>query len=151
LETVQGALRDAPLDPAMLEIEITESALIGNEPGVVETLEQLHEMGIRVALDDFGTGFSSLSHLIQFPIDSLKIDQSFVKEIGASKRADAITSAVVTMGHNLGLEVVAEGVETEQQEQFLRAKGCDLFQGFLFSKPVEAETLAALLRDQQTS
>lgn len=148
VETVERALRDAPLAPEFLEIEITESALIGNEPRVVETLEQLHNMGIRLSLDDFGTGYSSLSHLVQFPIDTLKIDQSFVRNIGVTRSADVITTAVVTMGHKLGCEIVAEGVETLEQEQFLRSAGCDTFQGYLYSRPIEADDLAELLRQR---
>jgi EAL domain-containing protein (putative c-di-GMP-specific phosphodiesterase class I) len=118
---------------------------------VVETLERLHEMGIRLSLDDFGTGYSSLSHLVQFPIDTLKIDQSFVRELGVSRQADAITTAVVKMGHNLGLEVVAEGVETADQERFLLSLGCDTFQGYLYSRPIEADDLAELLRERASA
>jgi diguanylate cyclase (GGDEF)-like protein len=151
VEMVERALRDAPLAAEYLELEITESALIGSESRVIETLEALHEMGIRLALDDFGTGYSSLSHLVQFPIDTLKIDQSFVARIGASQTAEAITSAVLTMGQNLGLEVVAEGVETEQQQQFLHAKGCELIQGYLLSRPIEPHDLEALLRRPKKS
>ena len=125
--------------------EITESALIGDEPQIVETLETLRGMGVRLALDDFGTGFSSLSHLVQFPINTLKIDQSFVKNLGVSQQAKAVTAAVVAMGHHLKLDVTAEGVETQEQEQFLREQGCDKFQGYLFSRPIEADAMAALL------
>ncbi len=145
LETVERALRASRLDPKRLEIEITESALLGNEPQIVETLTGLRNLGVRLALDDFGTGYSSLSHLVQFPIDALKIDQSFVKNLGVSQQADAIVSAVVSMGHHLKLEVIAEGVETSAQEQFLRDQGCDKLQGYLFSAPVEADAMAALL------
>ena len=102
-------------------------------------------MGVRLALDDFGTGYSSLSHLVQFPIDALKIDQSFVKNLGISQQAEAITAAVVSMGHHLNLEVIAEGVETALQEKLLRGLGCDRLQGYLFSEPVEADEMAALL------
>ena len=139
-------LRDARLDAEFLEIEITESAMIGDEPEVVETLQRLRGLGLRLALDDFGTGCSSLSHLVEFPITALKIDQSFVKEIGVSQRANAITAAVLAMGHNLGLQVIAEGVESEQQLQFLRARGCNIFQGYLFSRPLAADDLEALVR-----
>ena len=146
VEIVERALRDARLDAEFLEIEITESAMIGDEPKVVETLQRLRGLGLRLALDDFGTGCSSLSHLVEFPITALKIDQSFVKEIGVSQRANAITAAVLAMGHNLGLQVTAEGVESEQQLQFLRARGCDIFQGYLFSSPLAADDLEALVR-----
>ena len=104
-----------------------------------------------MALDDFGTGCSSLSHLVEFPITTLKIDQSFVREIGVSQQANAITAAVLAMGHNLALCVTAEGVDTEQQVQFLHARGCNKYQGYLFSRPVEADDMATLLRRWKTS
>ncbi len=150
VETVERALRDSRLDPKRLEIEITESALIGDEPQIAETLTRLRKMGVRLALDDFGTGYSSLSHLVQFPIDTLKIDQSFVKNLGISQQADAVIAAVVSMGHHLKLDVTAEGVETMEQEQFLRDQGCDTFQGYLFSRPVEADAMAALLGQKKS-
>jgi EAL domain-containing protein (putative c-di-GMP-specific phosphodiesterase class I) len=149
-ETVEQALESSGLKPEWLEIEITESAVIENEPIVIKTLESLRAMGVRLALDDFGTGYSSLSHLVQFPIDTLKIDQTFVSEIGISPQADAITSAVLAMGRNLGLDITAEGVVSAHQEEFLRARGCDTFQGYLFSKPLPASELEALLREQST-
>ena len=145
VEVVERALRDASLDAQFLEVEITESAVIGNEPGVVETLRRMRGLGLRLALDDFGTGCSSLSDLVKFPITTLKIDQTFVREIGASQQANAITAAVLAMGHNLSLSVTAEGVETELQVQFLRARGCDIFQGYLFSRPLTPDALARFL------
>ena len=148
VETVENALRDSRLDPQRLEIEITESALLGNEPQIVETMAGLRAMGVRLALDDFGTGCSSLSHLVQFPIDALKIDQSFVKNIGISQEAEAIAAAVLSMGHHLELEVIAEGVETREQEQFLRERGCNRLQGYLFSEPIEADAMKALLAER---
>jgi EAL domain-containing protein (putative c-di-GMP-specific phosphodiesterase class I) len=145
VEVVERALRDASLDAQFLEVEITESAVIGNDPGVVETLRRMRGLGLRLALDDFGTGCSSLSDLVKFPITTLKIDQTFVREIGASQQANAITAAVLAMGHNLSLSVTAEGVETELQAQFLRARGCDIFQGYLFSRPLTPDALARFL------
>ncbi len=126
------------LDPAGVELEITESALMDDEPALLETLHQLKEVGVRLALDDFGTGYSSLSRLFRFPIDTIKIDQSFVREIGSETKPDAIIAAVTAMAHRLGLTVAAEGVETESQAAFLRAEGCDLFQGYLFARPLRA-------------
>jgi EAL domain-containing protein (putative c-di-GMP-specific phosphodiesterase class I) len=151
VETVKRALRDTLLDPAHLEVEITESALIGNEPGVVDTLNGLREIGVGLSLDDFGTGYSSLSHLVEFPISALKIDRSFVNEIGAEGRGDAIIAAVLAMAHRLQLTVTAEGVETTDQQAFLQAEGCDLLQGFLLSRPVETEPLEELLRNDGKS
>ncbi len=145
-EAVERALRDARLDASLLEIEITESALIDDAPEVVETLSALRGLGVRLALDDFGTGYSSLSHLVRFPFDALKIDRCFVNEIGAEGQGNAIIAAVVAMARRLQLTVTAEGVETAEQQEFLRAEGCDLLQGFLTGRPVEAEVLEVLLR-----
>lgn len=146
VEIVERVLRESQLDPSRLELEITESALIGDEPGVVETLDGLKRLGIRLALDDFGTGYSSLSYLVRFPIDTLKIDRSFVSRIGTDEQAQAIIAAVVAMAHRLDLSVTAEGVETPEQEAFLRAEGCDVLQGFLFSRPIEPDALFTLLQ-----
>jgi diguanylate cyclase (GGDEF)-like protein/PAS domain S-box-containing protein len=147
-EIVDSALRESRLDPSHLELEITESALLGNEECVVETLGRLKDMGVRLALDDFGTGFSSLSHLVHFPIDTLKIDQSFVQDIGGPQ-AGVVIAAVLAMAHRLRLSVTAEGVETREQEEFLRTEGCDRFQGYRFSRPLTPEAFEALLRGQR--
>jgi EAL domain-containing protein (putative c-di-GMP-specific phosphodiesterase class I) len=150
VDLVQATLDESGFDPAQLELEITESALIGDDPGVVDTLKRVKRLGVRLALDDFGTGYSSLSHLVRFPIDTLKIDQSFVQRVGIERQTDAIIAAVVAMAHRLKLAVIAEGVETWEQEQFLRSEGCDEFQGYLFSHPVEVDALVALLRPEKT-
>jgi diguanylate cyclase (GGDEF)-like protein len=147
-ETVERALRHARLDASLLEIEITESALIGDAPEIVETLSELRSMGVRLALDDFGTGYSSLSHLVRFPFDALKIDRCFVNEIGTDGQGNAIIAAVVAMAQRLQLTVTAEGVETPEQREFLRIEGCDLLQGFLTGRPVEADVLENLLRQE---
>ncbi len=144
-DLVDRALRHAGLDPVDLELEITESALLGNEDCVVETLNELKEIGVRLALDDFGTGYSSLSHLVHFPIDTLKIDQSFVSDIGGPQ-SGVVIAAVMAMAHRLQLSVTAEGVETREQEEFLRNEGCDSFQGYRFSKPIPPDALETLLR-----
>lgn len=148
LETVERALRHARLDASILEVEITESALIGDAPEVLETLRGLRSMGVRLALDDFGTGYSSLSHLVRFPFDALKIDRCFVNEIGTQGQGNAIIAAVVAMAQRLQLTVTAEGVETPEQREFLRIEGCDLLQGFLTGRPVEPDALEALLRQE---
>jgi EAL domain-containing protein (putative c-di-GMP-specific phosphodiesterase class I) len=143
---VQEALRASGLPPERLELEITESALLGDEPEVVETLRAIHASGVRLALDDFGTGYSSLSHLVRFPIDVLKIDRSFVTEIGRGTQGRSIVAAVIAMARRLGLCVVAEGVETEAQAEFLRAEGCDLLQGYHLARPMSGDALGVMLR-----
>jgi diguanylate cyclase (GGDEF)-like protein len=148
LEVVDRALTESGLDPRLLELEITESAIIGDEPGVLETLNGLKAMGIHLALDDFGTGYSSLSHVARFPIDVLKVDQSFVGAIESEEQASAIISAVIAMAHRLGLSVTAEGVETAEQEEFLRTQGCDALQGFRLCRPLDPEKLEVFLREE---
>ena len=113
---------------------------------VIATLNELHEIGVGLALDDFGTGFSSMNYLKQFPLDRLKIDQSFVRDILTSEEDGSITKAIIQLGHSLGLKVIAEGVESERQPEFLRESGCDEPQGYYFSRPIPAEELAAMLR-----
>ena len=111
----------------------------------VHTLRDLKDLGVALAIDDFGTGFSSLSYLSRFPLDRLKLDQSFVRGLGVDQSAEAIAAAVLTLGHSLGLRVIAEGVETPDQLRILRALGCDEMQGFLFSKPLSLEDFAGCL------
>jgi len=142
---IDSVLRDVGLPAEYLGVEITESALLADEPSVSRNLECLRRMGVRVALDDFGTGFSSLSHLLRYPIDTLKIDQSFVREIGRKGQSGPVISAVVAMAHRLELHVVAEGVETAEQEDFLRREGCDALQGFRLARPMAASALTHLL------
>jgi EAL domain-containing protein (putative c-di-GMP-specific phosphodiesterase class I) len=142
---IDSILRDTGLPTRHLGIEITESALLTDEPAVTANLACLRELGVRVALDDFGTGFSSFSHLVRYPIDTLKIDQSFVREIGRAGQSGPVIAAVIAMAHQLELEVVAEGVETAEQESFLRKEGCDVLQGFRFARPMTATALTRLL------
>ncbi|RME32932.1 MAG: EAL domain-containing protein [Gammaproteobacteria bacterium] len=131
-----------------LELEITESMLMRHEAQSMDLLRQLHEMGIRLAIDDFGTGYSSLSYLTRFPVDYLKIDRSFITQIGHSQEGETVVRAVISMARDLGLKVIAEGVETRIQLEFLRIIGCDLIQGYLFSPPVPEEELARMLERQ---
>lgn len=120
-----------------LELEITESAFLENTETVKTVLEALKDRHISIALDDFGTGYSSLAYLTEYPIDTLKIDRAFISKIGNSKQ-DAIVNAMIAMGKTIGLKVVAEGVETEAQRDYLQKQNCDILQGYLFAKPLTA-------------
>ena len=134
------------LSLGMLEFELTESLLMRNADGTIATLNRLHELGIRFSIDDFGTGYSSLSYLKRFPISTLKIDQSFVRDILHKSDDAAIVSAIIALGHSLGLNVIAEGVETLGQLNHLQKIGCDEVQGYLFSRPVPADEMSLLLQ-----
>jgi EAL domain-containing protein (putative c-di-GMP-specific phosphodiesterase class I) len=142
----QRALGEAGLEPGYLELELTESAVMQNVEEAIETLQELKAIGLRLAMDDFGTGYSSLSYLKRFPIDSLKIDQSFVRNITTDPDDAAIAVTVIAMAHTLKLRVVAEGVETKQQLDFLRAHGCHEAQGYYLSRPLPAAEVTSLLR-----
>ena len=135
LGVVAGALRAGGLKPSSLSLELTETVLLGVTPSIVMNLQRLHELGVRLVLDDFGTGYSSFQHLKDFPIDTLKIDRSFVANLGRSEQDAAIVASVVSMASALGLSVVAEGVENETQAQLLRELGCPYAQGFHFGPP----------------
>jgi len=135
---IRAALDESSLDANLLELEITESTAMHNTDRTLATMRSLREMGVRIALDDFGTGHSALNYLRSFPIDSVKIDQAFVHEIEVSASDRAIVSAVISMAHGMNLRVTAEGVETEAQFAFLRERGCEEVQGFLFGKPAPA-------------
>ena len=148
IDMVRKALSEAVLDPRTVELEITESVLMRNVEEAIGTLRGLRSMGLRISLDDFGTGYSSLSYLTRFPIDTLKIDRLFVKEIVSRPADAAITAAIISMAAGLSMEVIAEGVETREQLQELRSRGCRLMQGFLFSRPVPAEEFRRLLERQ---
>lgn len=147
IETVQAALADSGFDGAALELEITESLLMQNVESTLHSLAALHRMGVHLSIDDFGTGYSSLSYLKRFAIDRLKIDRSFVKDIPRDADGAAITNAIIAIAHKLGLEVVAEGVETPEQVAFLCANGCDVMQGFYYSRPLAADALTRLLAE----
>jgi diguanylate cyclase (GGDEF)-like protein/PAS domain S-box-containing protein len=144
-EDVQVALKNTCLDPGYLELELTETVLMRHAESTACALEQLKAIGVRLAIDDFGTGYSSLSYLTRFPIDSLKLDQSFVHEIIASSDDAIVVGAVISMGKSLKHRVIAEGVETLEQLTFLQAQGCDEGQGYYFSRPVVAQQFAKLL------
>ena len=146
LEDVYAALIETGLDPKYLELELTESALMTRTESTASILSTLRGVGVRVAADDFGTGYSSLSYIRKFPLDALKIDQSFIRQITTIPDETTIVRAIISMGRSLDLRVIAEGVETQDQLDFLRAHGCDEAQGYFFSRPVPAEQFAALLR-----
>jgi len=142
--TIEEILSRTGLSPRHLTLEITESALMRDAAAALVVLRALKDIGVLLAIDDFGTGYSSLSYLQRFPLDVLKVDRMFVEELGQDGGGDEIVSAVITLAHALGLEVVAEGVETTQQLDILRALDCDFAQGFLFSRPVPAGELRSL-------
>ena len=148
-ESVRQVLDESGLAPEWLELELTEGTVMSDANATVDTLHRLSAMGIRLAIDDFGTGYSSLSYLKRFPIDRLKIDQSFVRDIVTDPDDWAIASAVISMGHSLRLDVIAEGVEHAEQLEMLRRQGCDEVQGYYFSVPLPADEFAELLRQQK--
>ncbi len=145
-EVISRGLRQTGLAPEMLELEITESVIMHNAQATVEMLEQLNRMGLKLAVDDFGTGYSSLSYLKRFPIDTLKIDQSFVRDVTTDADDASLVKAIIAMGHALQLNVIAEGVETPEQLAFLRQHGCDGMQGYLFSRPQTEAEITRLLQ-----
>ncbi|MCB5190957.1 EAL domain-containing protein [Methylobacillus arboreus] len=145
VESVRNILAETGLDPKCLQLEITETVLMRDAAASNDILKVIKDMGVQLAVDDFGTGYSSLSYLTQFPIDVLKIDQSFVKEIKDHEHEGIIVSAVIAMGNSLKLKVIAEGIEEEEQLAFLRNKNCEEGQGYIFSRPVCAEQFASLL------
>jgi diguanylate cyclase (GGDEF)-like protein len=150
-ERLCGIVRDAGVSPHQIELEVTEGVVLDQNEGVRGALRRLREAGFRIALDDFGTGYSSLSYLRDFEVDRIKIDKSFVQNLGHTMDAGAIVTAVVTLGHAMGLQVTAEGVETADQEDFLRSAGCNVLQGFLFSKAVPADQLHASMEQHGQS
>ncbi|MGB0680400.1 MAG: putative bifunctional diguanylate cyclase/phosphodiesterase [Polyangiales bacterium] len=148
---VERVLRETAVAPQMLEIEITEGMLMKDVEASIAILEQLHAMGLRLVLDDFGTGYSSLSYLTRFPVDVLKIDRSFVWGLGNANKSETITAAIIGLARNLGISVVGEGVETEQQLAFLEREGCHEIQGYYFGKPMPPAELEAWLAERYQS
>jgi diguanylate cyclase (GGDEF)-like protein len=150
IELVRRVIEETAVVPGQLEFEITESTLMRQTPATRLMLEQLKALGIRISVDDFGTGYSSLSYLKQFQVDTLKIDRAFVRDIESSPDGRTIAKAIITLAHSLKLNVVAEGVETEEQLRFLQEHGCDGMQGFLLSRPLSAQELDGLLAPDQS-
>ena len=150
VETVQDALTQSGLSPDRLELEITETVLLSDTPIVLSALHKFHELGVRVSLDDFGTGYSSLSYLRSFPFDKIKIDRSFINDLGVDGNANAIIRAVTGLSASLGMETTAEGIETVDQLMRVRQEGCTEVQGFLIGKPKPASDIAGLIRTIET-
>ncbi len=151
LGDIQSALDESGMDPRLLELEITESMVMHNPASLITLLCKIKDMGVRLAIDDFGTGYSSLAQIKRFPIDTIKVDRSFIRNMTENSEDKAMTEAIITMGKSLSLTVVAEGVETLAQKEFLQDHVCDEMQGFYFSKPVQAKEFAELLRKHKSS
>lgn len=145
LDSLRQVLKDTGIAPSCLELELTESAVMADPEQCVNIFKNVQQLGCRISVDDFGTGYSSLSYLSSLPLDALKIDQSFVNDIIQDGTNQAIVKAIIGLSHNLGLKVVAEGVETDAQHQFLKDNGCDVMQGYLLSRPVPAKELESML------
>jgi predicted signal transduction protein with EAL and GGDEF domain len=137
LQTLERCLHQFAIDPAQLELEITESSLMQNESHAIDILCKLKDLGVRIALDDFGTGYSSLAYLRRFPIDTLKIDRSFIRDLEQDPESVLVLESIIGLAQNLKLEIVAEGIETERQRDMLQERGCDFIQGFYYAKPCE--------------
>jgi len=147
-DTITSILKEVDIRSSLLQLEITESVIMQNAQATIETLQKLHAIGIRFAIDDFGTGYSSLSYLKRFPIQTLKIDRTFVRDITTDPDDAAIVSTVIKMAHSLKMDVIAEGVETEEQANYLKERRCDAVQGFLFSRALPAKEFSVLLEKQ---
>ncbi|HZH93664.1 MAG TPA: EAL domain-containing protein, partial [Tissierellaceae bacterium] len=146
IEKIQRYISDCS-SHGRIVFEITETAIISDLEVSLESLKQIHDMGIRLALDDFGTGFSSLTYLQKLPVDIIKLDKDFIWEIGKDEGKEFIIKAVIDLAHNLGMTVVAEGVETREQLEFLKGADCDYAQGYYFYKPTTAGAIEGLLRN----
>jgi diguanylate cyclase (GGDEF)-like protein/PAS domain S-box-containing protein len=147
---IATTLVETGLDPHCLEIELTESMVIADVKRTIDILKQLKTLGLQISIDDFGTGYSSLAALKRFPIDVLKIDQSFVQDLTVDPDSAAIVTAIISLGHSLNLQIIAEGVETAGQLAYLQERGCDLIQGYFFSRPLDATAFADLIQQDKT-
>ena len=149
VDHISTALRESGLDPRRLELEITEGLAMAAGDEALSTLRKLKAMGLGLAIDDFGTGYSSLNRLKEFPVDRLKIDQSFTRNVTSNGDDAAISSAVIQLGHTLNLRVIAEGAETHEQIDFLAALGCDEVQGYYFGRPLTADDFEAFVESYE--
>jgi EAL domain-containing protein (putative c-di-GMP-specific phosphodiesterase class I) len=145
VDSIAETLRETGVSPGCLELELTETTIINDDSTTIETLSSLSDMGVGIVLDDFGTGYSSLSHLRGLPINRVKIDRSFVSDVCEDKQSAALAGAIVVLAHSLQIKVVAEGVETHEQANFLREVGCDELQGYLMSRAVSASDFERFL------
>jgi EAL domain-containing protein (putative c-di-GMP-specific phosphodiesterase class I) len=145
VEVIEQAIMDG-LAPTAIDLEITESLIMEDIQGNIEKLNAVRALGVNIAIDDFGTGYSSLGYLAKLPVQSLKIDRSFISAMNKDPNAMTLVSTIISLAHSLRLKVIAEGVETEEQANFLRLLRCDEMQGYLFSKPLPMDGLVALLR-----
>lgn len=150
VDQVKKIIQQYAIDPRHLKLELTESVLLNDIDRIVVTMNALNEIGIQFSLDDFGTGYSSLQYLKRLPLAQLKIERSFTRDISTDSDDEAIINAIIAVAHSLGLNVIAEGVETEQQRQLLLKKGCKSYQGYLFGKPVPIEQFEALLPENES-
>ncbi|MBL3618654.1 MAG: EAL domain-containing protein [gamma proteobacterium endosymbiont of Lamellibrachia anaximandri] len=150
-KTISEILDEKRVESRWLDLEITESILMENTDQVIKTLRHLKALGVTLSVDDFGTGYSSLSYLKRFPVDRLKVDRSFVQDIPSDRNDVEITAAIIAMSHKLNLQVVAEGVETAEQFEFLQQNVCDICQGYMFSEPVPIDKLRQYLDEQKNS
>jgi EAL domain-containing protein (putative c-di-GMP-specific phosphodiesterase class I) len=148
-ERLDSILNETGLDPGLLELELTERTMMSGGDGTIRLLRRIRQRGVRLSLDDFGTGYNSLSYLKHFPVDALKIDRAFVRDITQDAETAAITSAIIAMARSLNKDVIAEGVETEMQSRFLREAGCSHMQGFLFGAPMKPEKFEERLAIRQ--
>jgi diguanylate cyclase len=145
IDTLRRALQTSGLEPQFLTLELTENTIMENGRENLEALHEIKKMGIHLSVDDFGTGYSSLSYLMQLPLDELKIDRSFIVGVRSAQDDAPIVTSIISMAHSLNLRVVMEGIETEHQLVFSRDRGCDEYQGYLFSKPIPSREFEALL------
>jgi EAL domain-containing protein (putative c-di-GMP-specific phosphodiesterase class I) len=146
-ELISKILQETGTEPDNLEIELPESIIMQNAEFTIQVLSQLQSIGVKVAIDDFGTGYSSLSYLKHFPVNILKIDRCFIQDITTDRHDATISIAIIDLAHSLSLQVIAEGVETAEQVQFLKENGCDQIQGYFFSPPLPATEFEKLLID----
>jgi diguanylate cyclase (GGDEF)-like protein len=151
MDKVRSALDETKISPEFLELELTESCLMSDPAQAGALLREIRDAGVRIAIDDFGTGYSSLTYLNEFPLNALKIDKSFVQSIGANDRGGPISNMIIGLGQTLGLEVIAEGVETEGQLQYMQEHGCDIAQGYLYARPESPSDLTPWLQANQRS
>jgi EAL domain-containing protein (putative c-di-GMP-specific phosphodiesterase class I) len=148
LQDIVTVLEESGMRPELLELELTESMVMQHPEQARKLLTAIKQMGVRIAIDDFGVGYSSLAQIKRFPIDTLKVDRSFIRDLAENAEDRAITEAIITMGKTLSLTVVAEGVETQEQQSFLSDHACDAMQGFYFSKPIPHDEFASFMRQR---